>query len=167
MFYQAIVKTPSDLSILDIDGDGDYIIGNGIVGELAAMRTEWPEHPCPDGGTMMPGTRVVAGEKLNHVLLDISSNDPLMLLQGIIRAATDANGDPLDWEVVAMDYLYIWDVLAIDDNGEVITLPADLAPTNALEPFLADEVDADGNTVRPTLPKALHTFGSVGLEVPV
>lgn len=167
MYYQAIIKTPSSLDVLDVDGAGDYTIGNAIVGELATMRAEWPEHPCPDGGTMMPGTRVVAGKKLNHVILNISSNDPLLLLQGIIRAATDANGDPLDWEVVALDYLYAWDVLAMDDNGEVITLPADLAPTSALESFLEDEVDVDGNIVRPTLPKALHTFGSVGLEVPV
>ena len=167
MYLQILAITPSNVDIQAKDANGDYIEGNGTLSKLAVMRTEWPEHPCPDGGTMMPGTRVVAGEKLNHVLLDISSEDPLMLLQGTIRAATDANGDPLDWEVVAMDYLYIWDVLAMDDNGEVITLPADLAPTNALEPFLVDEVDIDGNTARPTLPKALHTFGSVGLEVPV
>ncbi len=162
MYYQAIVKTPSNLAVLDVDGAGDYIIGNAIVGELAAMWAEWPEHPCPDGGTIMPGTRVVAGEKLNHVILNINSEDPLTLLEGVLT------GYGLTWEVVALEYLYHTDKYTTDENGDTVEIPADLAPTNALEPWLVDVVDIDGNPQRPTLPVGLNQWqGCVQMEVPV
>ena len=167
MYYQAIVKTPSNLAVLDVDGAGDYIIGNAIVGELAAMWAEWPEHPCSDGGTIMPGTRVVVGEKLNHVILNIDSEDPLTLLEGVIA------GHGLDWEVLALEYFYISDKYTTDlETGETVELPADRMDGPAIEPFLQDVV-VDGTPEapimgRPTLPAPLHAIdGNVQMVVPV
>ena len=152
MEYQAIIKTPFSLSVLDVDGAGDYIIGNDVVGELATMRAEWPESPCPDGGTMMPGTRVHNSQKLNHVVLSIASEDPLMLLEGMI------SGYGLEWTVEVLEYL------RPEDKGE---FPADKNPDPALIDWMADVFDVNDNPVRPTLPVALNRWsGCVQMVVP-
>ena len=137
MIYQAILRTPANLSVLDVDGAGDYVIGNAIVGELATMRAEWPEHPCPDGGTMMPGTRVHNGTKLNHVVLSLSYEDPLALMQALLA------GYGLDWEVVVLAPYYSWDAYEIDpDTGESVLAPFDLPPGPELIDWM-DDVPAD------------------------
>ena len=68
MYLQILAITPSNVDIQAKDANGDYIEGNGTLSKLAVMRAEWMEHTCPDGGSMMPGTQVVANEKLNHFI---------------------------------------------------------------------------------------------------
>jgi hypothetical protein len=159
MIYQAIIETDSDLSVLTVDGSGDYVIGNDIVGELAALELEWPEIPCPDGGTMMPGTRVHGNRKYNHVILKIPDEyeDPYSLLEGLLVVYG------LDWEVKAMSTRdkYPW----IDENDDpildefdvpIVDVLTEVALDNSSETFLADIEDPPG---RPTLPAVVHRWG--------
>lgn len=163
MNYQVLIETDSALEVLDVDGSGNYIIGNELVGELAVLEPWWPQNVCPDGGMMMHGTRVFKHRKINHTHLSIESNDPLTLLESLIASydldwvvhgmystqehpLTDANGDPL------------LDTDGIQLVGSVIEKAFDVSFLD----YLADE-----NGQRPTAPKPLHQFaGLVQMVVP-
>lgn len=160
MLYQTIIETDSDLDVLDVDGDGDYTIGNDVVGELATMQTEWANSICPDGGHIMPGTRVYKNRKVIHAILDINAEDPLTLLESLL-AFYD-----LDWEVWILQSLgkhlvvNIKDepILDEEDNKQYeATIEKDIDET--FIKFLNDVYTGDPPvTSRPTLPVKLHSY---------
>ncbi len=157
MYLQILAITPSNVDIQAKDANGDYIEGNGTLSKLAVMRAEWMEHTCPDGGSMMPGTQVVANEKLNHFILDVPTEDPLTFLTGQIAM----EGKP--WRIVGMDYYYHKDKYAFDaELDRYVESPPDLMLSTEIEPFL---LDVEGQ--RPTLPVPLHAIdGNVQMVVP-
>lgn len=164
MIYQVIIEVPSNLAVLDVDGAGDFIIGNDVVGELAAMQAQWVNRACPDGGHMMPGTRIYNNRKVIHALITVPYADPLTLLEGVL------DGYGLDWVIWTMESLR--EQLVVDENDEPVLvddgegnmikqyeIQVEKELTSDFAKFLADVMDPITELpVRPTLPKQLHQY---------
>jgi len=150
MSYQLIIEVDSDLDLLGVHAE-EYAT---VLEELGAMQVEFPNHSCPDGGTMMPGTRVQKGRKAIFATAELSSEDPATLLEGMIEAYG------LDWELWTLQSLGLQ--LVVDVNGDpildenderqyaiLIEKPLD----SGFQIFLNDVGDPP---VRPSLPRKLH-----------
>lgn len=151
MMFQIVIEVDSDLDVLAVDGSENYIVGNDIVGELATMKTEWAEMPCPDGGQMMPGTRVHGNRKAVHAIVDVPGGDPLTLVEGVIE------GYGLNWTVLGMYSPGLH--LVLDTNGDPVqpieyAIVVERELDSTFEVLLADEPDGS----RPSLPKQAHQY---------
>ena len=173
MIYQAIIEGDSDLDVLAVDGDGNYVIGNDVVGELAFLESEWSNVSCPDGGKMMPGTRVNNSKKVVHVLMHTDTQDPLGLLT-LLFASYD-----LDWNILLLATLYA--LPDLDEEGNPIPIPdtdpveyepdsivylmdTDAGLLDYMADVVTDATDPENPVMgRPTPPIQLHRYHDVGL----
>ena len=78
MKINLILTGPESLIVDDIDGNGDYIIGNDVVSHIDALGAIWPSD-------IVPGTHAVGGKKLAHTVIDTDSDDPLTLVSVLIK----------------------------------------------------------------------------------
>ncbi|MBF0426613.1 MAG: hypothetical protein HQL66_12430 [Magnetococcales bacterium] len=100
---------------------------------IQQMRGEWP-------AGVMPGTRVVSGRRLTHVLVDLPAADPLAMVEEAIAL------HQLDWRVLAMQ--------GLDADGRLVVL----RPTPpAILDYLEDIITLTGPFSPPTDPTAPPT----------
>ena len=143
MKYQILLEVDADLDILAVDANGNYVIGNDIVEEIANLSPYWPEEKCSFGGDLMPGTKVVDGRKIIHALITIESEDPLAELELLIVAYG------LNWEVKSM---YPVNDISIDEEDGI-----EKEVDSSLLEFLVEDLP---------LPRKLHQFaGMRGMEI--
>ena len=128
-----LVDVPSSLDVMATDPEGTYVLGQELVYELSQRLTEWPDHPCPDGGSMLHNGRVVGGRKLIHAVLRPTTDDPVAELETLFALYG------LDWELLhAQEF---------DAEPDVVIL-RQLSEADAIA-WLADvpTLDADGNVI--------------------
>ncbi|MBF0424339.1 MAG: hypothetical protein HQL66_00760 [Magnetococcales bacterium] len=124
MICDAILNMPDDTSFGALPA--------AVQATIRQMRGEWP-------AGMMPGTRVVSGRRLTHVLIDIDTADPLATIESAITA------HQLDWQVLAMQ--------GIDASGHLAILrPVPVTILDYLEDTLTVTAPPDPLASPPTPP---------------
>lgn len=125
MKYTLLIEVPEATDVTDPSFDQD------VVWELGQMNGEWPSSPMPD-------TKVIAGKKLIHALIDTNASDPLLLVNALITTYS------LDWTVMAMQTFDTTPVY--DGNGDLVSNDATtlmIFNTDALD-YMNDRLDGDG-----------------------
>lgn len=148
MYIQAFLKMPSDTDILARGQDGNLLLDAGVVAELSALFPKWANTSCPDGGSMMPGTRVVTGMKVVQAFIEMAEEDPKAMIEGMLLINEDAIPD---WELLGMYSVRTHSVLdendeqVVDENGDPV--PNEIIVYKEMDPafdeFLADVYSGD------------------------
>jgi len=88
MKYVLVAEVPEDLNITDVDGEGNFVIGDDVIQTLTDIGAVWPSSPAINSITV--GVR-----KIIYLVVIMPSTDPILALETVIEMYA------LDWQLLA------------------------------------------------------------------